>query len=157
MSYSDDHLCNNFFVDPDKVAAVRIILGLEPYGHLCDDDGEARAFDGVMSDVINAALERFVECPERVKLLFEQEKTAPKLLAAITSDLGLSWYRCGDVERTKIRDRLRALRAEWAEAEENGRPGGDDPTQLGCLLRVDYTISKRLSELENTKSRKTKR
>jgi hypothetical protein len=100
-----------------------------------------------MSDVMDAALARFVEYPERVRLLFERERTRLKLVEAVEDDLGLRRWGGGDVVRTKIRDTLTSLRAEWAENEENGWPNGEDPTLLSNLLRVDYTITKELSKL----------
>lgn len=108
---------------------------------------------------MDAALEKFVECPERVELLFEREKTTLKLLDAVASDLGFnSWYQSGDVEQTKIRNGRRALIAEWKEAEETSQNGHPvDVTHLGGLLLVDYTITKRLLKLESGIARKTKR
>ena len=87
MDTEDDIRLSSFFVDPDKVAQLRIVLGLEPYGHLAD-----LAFRGIMSDLFGDAMDELANRGERAQLLFEREKTATKLRRAVAADLGLSLY-----------------------------------------------------------------
>ncbi len=65
MHSLDDTGWNSFYANFEKVASVRILLGLEPYGHLRGHDDTA--FRGIISDVVDEALGNFVKCPERVE------------------------------------------------------------------------------------------
>ncbi len=164
MTYLDEdsHLWRTFYIEANSLAAIRVILGKKPFGPLVDDEDDSdaayedeAAFGSLISGVLNDAVEDLADCPERVTLMFERERTHHKLAEMVASDLGLN-RRGSDVARTKIRDRLRLLKAEWAENEKNGWPNGEDPTLLSNLLRVDDTITKELSKL-GAKVRRPKR
>lgn len=146
-----DQGSNTIVADRDKIAGVRIALGLEPYGALPDD--EDQILRRVLADIVDAALVECLQRPDRIKLLFERERNMLKLLAAVAEELGYkNWLSFGDdVKATRISERVRARIDEWKKTQETGEDNAKaDPTLMAGLLHINYTIEEQLSRLDRT-------
>jgi hypothetical protein len=145
---TEERTISNVFVHPDRIASVRIVLGLEPYGPFPDDDGEEiieTAFHAILEDVCRKAIDKFIKSPSRARLLFDLAKTRRRLRDALADAEEFPRFTFDDVEQTRFRDRLNDLRNSWAQKEADVvRPLA--LTDLDRLLQTEYQLLQRLSK-----------